>query len=91
MCEARRRVARFEESIAHLQVQRVRLILKEPRKDRGTIVCGRTKCGLSIEDSGNIYAFCLKNSLEVKEKVVLGVTIGQARDLLAREVVGCSG
>ena len=66
-------------------------ILKELRKDRGTIVCGRTKCGLSIEDSGNVYAFCLKNSLEVKEKVVLGVTIGQVRDLLVREVVGCSG
>ena len=72
-------------------MQRVRLILKELRKDRGTIVCGRTKCGLSIEDSGNVYAFCLKNSLEVKEKVVLGVTIGQVRDLLVREGVGRSG
>ena len=32
-------------------MQRVRLSLKEPRKDRGTTVSGSTECCLSIEDS----------------------------------------
>ena len=41
----------------HAAELRVRLILKEPRKDGGTIVSGRTKCSLSIEDSSEFYAF----------------------------------